>query len=203
LTIAAPSSLLPPILPRIINALPGTRVRGIELPPPLIRGYAGEGLFEIALVPGEITGLPPKWAVTRVGEVRKSVLASPAVARKLGAHPTVDQVRALSFVGPIAYDGGKFVASTDDCPLGREERVVGSEVGTMALALQIASACGHLVFGPAMAAEREIREGSLVELNVKGWNVSETLFVACDAERVLARVQAAIVKAVRSALDPT
>lgn len=201
LTIAAPSSLLPPILPWIVNALPGMRVRGIELPPALLRGYAGEELFDVALLPGAATGLPSKWASIRVGELRKGLFASPSIARKLGDEPSVEQLRAAPFVGPIVYDGGKFVSSTDDCPLALEERAVASEVGTMGLALQIASACGHLVFGPAIAAHREVREGRLVELTVKGWSVSEPLFLACDAERVLARVQTAIIHAIRSALD--
>ncbi len=200
LTIAAPSSLLPPILPRIINALPGMRVRGIELPPALLRGYAGEELFDLALLPGAVTGLPSKWVTTRIGELRKSLFASPSVARKLGPQPSLEQLRTASFVGPIVYDGGKFVSSTDDCPLGLEDRAVASEVGTMALALQIATECGHLVFGPAIAAHRELREGTLVELNVKGWSVSETLYLACDAERVLARVQTTIVAAIQAAL---
>lgn len=201
LTIAAPSSLLPPILPRIIRALPGMRVRGIELPPALLRGYAGEELFDVALLPGGVTGLPSKWASTRVGELRKSLFASPSVARALGPEPTIAQLRAAPFVGPIVYDGGKFVSSTDDCPLALEERAVSSEVGTMGLALQIASTCGHLVFGPVIAAHREIAEGSLVEIPIREWTVRETLFLACDAERVLARVQTAIVAAVRSLLE--
>jgi DNA-binding transcriptional LysR family regulator len=200
LTIAAPSSLLPPILPKIINALPGMRVRGIELPPALLRGYAGEELFDLALLPGVVTGLPSKWVTTPIGELKKSLFATPAVARKLGSNLAVEDIRSAPFVGPIVYDGGKFVSSTDDCPLGLEERVVASEVGTMALALQIAVECGHLVFGPAITAQGLVRDGALVELEVKGWNVSETLFLACDAERVLARVQATIVDAIRAAL---
>jgi DNA-binding transcriptional LysR family regulator len=201
LTIAAPSSLLPPILPRVINALPLTRVRGIELPSTLLRGYAAEELFDVALLSGGVTGLPTKWVSVRIGEFRKSLLASPVLAKKLGPRPTLAQVRAEAFVGPIAYDGGKYVPSTDDCPLGLEERTVASEVGTMALALLVASECGHLLFGPVIAAQREIESGALVELRVPGWTVTEELFLACDAERVMARDQTAIVAAIREALD--
>jgi LysR family nitrogen assimilation transcriptional regulator len=200
LTIAAPSSLLPVLLPRVVNALPQTRVRGIELPGPLLRGYAAEELFDIALLSGAVTGLPSKWVSVRVGEFRKSLLASPAMAKKLGPRPTVAQVRAAPFVGPIAYDGGKYVPSTDDCPLGLDERTVASEVGTMALALLVASECGHLLFGPVIAAQRELETGALVELRVPGWNVTEELFLACDAERVRARDQTAILEAMRAAL---
>jgi DNA-binding transcriptional LysR family regulator len=201
LTIAAPSSLLPPLLPRIIKALPRIRVRGIELLPALLRGYASEEIFDVAILPGGIAGLPSKWANVRIGDLRKSLLASPEAAKKLGPRPTLDEVRAASFVGPVAYDGGKFVAATDDCPLPLEERTVTSEVGTMDLALRIALECGQLVFGPVLAAQRELADGSLVELNVRGWNVSETLFLACHSERVLARTQTAILDATRAALE--
>jgi DNA-binding transcriptional LysR family regulator len=200
LTIAAPSSLLPPILPELIRALPRMRIRGIELPPALLRGYAAEGIFDIALHSGNTAGFPSKWASVRIGELRKSVMGSPAVAKKLGSRPTIDQVRGVSFVGPIVYDGGKFVASTDDCPLGLGERTIAAEVGTMSLALRVAAECGHVVFGPVIAAQRELKDGSLVELKVRGWNLSETLFLVCDAERVLARVQVKIVETIRSLL---
>ena len=200
LILAAPSSLLPPILPAVIKALPGFRLRGIELVPALMRGYVTDELFDVALLTGATDGLPPSWASVRVGELRKSLLASPAVAARLGLRPRVDDLRAALFVGPVAYDGGKFVPTSDDCPLSLAERTIGSEVGSMGLALRVAAECGHLVFGPLIAAQRELREGSLVELQVRGWNVSETLYLACDAERVLSRVQAKILEAVRSVL---
>lgn len=200
LTVAAPSSLLMPFLPSVVRALPRMRVRGIELPPALLRSYAAEEIFDVAILPDGVSGLPSKWANVRIGELRKSLLGSPGLARKLGRRPTPAQVRRTPFVGPVAYDGGKFVASTDDCPLGLGERTIASEVGTMDLALRVATECDHLVFGPTIAAHRELENGSLVEIHVRGWDVSETLFLACDAERVLARVQATILETVRSVL---
>jgi DNA-binding transcriptional LysR family regulator len=201
LTIAAPSSLLPPLLPAVIKALPRVRVRGVELPLAVLRGYANEELFDVALLPGGTVGLPPKWVGVRIGVLRKSLLASPATAKRLGRRPTARRVREMSFVGPIAYDGGKCVASGDDCPLG-VERTFAVEVDTMSLALRVASECDYLVFGPVIAARRELAEGALVELEVEGWSVSEPLFLACHAERVVAREQRAILRAVRSTLEP-
>jgi DNA-binding transcriptional LysR family regulator len=201
LTIAAPSSLLTAFLPTVITAMPRMRVRGIELPPALLRSYAAEELFDVAIVADGMSGLPSKWASIRIGELRKSLLGSPALAKKLGRRPTIDQLRRTPFVGPVAYDGGKFVPSTDDCPLGLRERTIASEVGTMDLALRVASECDQLVFGPLIAARRELESGALVELPVRGWTVSEPLFLACDAERVLARVQTTILEAVRSVLS--
>jgi len=201
MTLAAPSSLLPPILPCVVSALPRMRVRGVEFPPALLRRYAADGLFEVALVAGSTKGFPPKWSSIRVGELRKSLFASPSLAKKLGPRPTVAQVRAASFVGPLAYDGGKLFSSPDDCPLAPEERAFAVEVGTMDLGLQLASECGHLIFGPVLAAQRAVERGALVELRVRGWDVSEGLFLACDAERVLARVQGVIAKVVGAALE--
>jgi DNA-binding transcriptional LysR family regulator len=202
LTLAAPSALLGPILPHVIRALPRARVRGLEMPAELVRSHSAEELFDMALLSGSTAGLSAKWASLKIGELRKALFASPAVARELGPRPTIDQIRRRPFVTPVAYDGGEFLPSDDDCPLGRGERLVGSEVGTMDLALQVAAHCGHLVFGPVLAARRELAEGRLVELRVPGWDVSEELFLACDAERVLARVQTQIVAAVRVALYP-
>ena len=201
LTIAAPSSLLPPILPRVIQALPRTRVRGIELVPALLRGYASEEIFDVALLSDDGGGLPARWHTVRVGELRKALLGTPAMAKKLGARPKPADLKEAPFVGPIVYDGGKFVASTDDCPLDLAERVLASEVGSMGLALRVAEECDQLVFGPVLAAQRELAAGTLVEIQVRGWSTSEPLYLACDAERVLSRVQSAIAVAVRSALE--
>ncbi len=202
LTLAAPSSILPPFLPRVAQALSRMRVRGIEFPPALVRRYAADGLFDVALVTGSIAGLPPKWESLRVGELRKSLFASPALAKKLGSKPTLAQVRAVPFVGPLAYDSGKLVSSPDDCPLGFSERTIAVEVGTMELALRVAAEAGHLVFGPVIAAAHYVAEGTLVEVRVPGWDVAEQLFLACNAERVLARVQVTITQVAREVLTP-
>jgi DNA-binding transcriptional LysR family regulator len=200
LTLGAPSSILLPILPRVARALPRMRVRGVEFPPGLLRRYAADGVFDVAVLAGGTNGFPPRWASVHVGELRKSLFASPAVARRIGPRPTAAQVKRESFVGPLAYDGGKLVSSPDDCPLGLGERLVAVEVGTMDLALRVAAQSEHLVFGPVIAAHREIVEGSIVELRVPGWDVSEPIHIVCNAERVLARTQTAIADVVRATL---
>jgi len=203
LTLAAPSSLLTPILPRVINAVPKMRIRGLELPPELLRGYSADELFDVALVPGGTHGLSTRWASVRIGTLRASLFASPTVAAALGPAPSVEEVRKWPFVGPIARDGGDFVQSNDHCPLTMSERRIGSEVGSMDHALRVAARCDQLVFGPVVAAQRELAEGTLVEVSVPGWETSEELFLVCDVERVLARVQTLIVAAVRGALFET
>ena len=117
--------------------------------------------------------------------------------------PAPGQRTPIRVLDGISFDidRGKFVASTDDCPVGLGERTIGAEVGTMSLALRVAAECDHVVFGPLIAAQRELKDGSLVEIKVRGWNLSEALFLVCDAERVLARVQVKIVETIRSQLD--
>jgi hypothetical protein len=134
-----------------------------------------------------------------VGELRKALFGSPKLASELGPAPSIEALRERPFVGPIARDGGEFVQSNDDCPLGPGERTVGAEVGTMDLALKVAAACDQLVFGPVISAHRELADGSLVEIPIAGWDTREELYLACDVERVLARVQSRIVSAVREA----
>jgi DNA-binding transcriptional LysR family regulator len=200
LTIAAPSSLLSPLLPGLVHALPRMRVRGIEVPETLLRAYASDEIFDVALLPGGIPGLPTKWANVCVGELRMALLASPTLARRLGPRPTIEQMRGVPFVGPVAYDGGKLVTIRDDCPLPVEERKIASEVATMDLALRVAAACDYVVFGPVLSARAELEAGTLVELDVRGWSVSEPLYLACHTERLLARTQRTILEVVRGAL---
>jgi hypothetical protein len=93
------------------------------------------------------------------------------------------------------------VAVDDDCPLPSSERRLGHEAQTIGLALELAARTDQLVFGPVIAAKRHIDGGTLVEVPVEGWNVRETLFVACNSDRVLSRVQGAILKAIRAQLQ--
>jgi DNA-binding transcriptional LysR family regulator len=201
LTIAAPSSLLSPLLPSVVRALPRMRVRGIDVPEALLRGYASDEIFDLALFPGSIPGLPKKWANVCVGELRMSLLTSPLLARRLGPRPTIEQVSRAPFVGLVAYDGGKRMTIRDDGPLPLEGRTIASEVATMDLALRVAATCDHVVFAPVLSALEELARGTLVELDVGGWNVSEPLFLACHTERLLARTQRAIVEVVGEALE--
>jgi DNA-binding transcriptional LysR family regulator len=201
LAIAAPSYLLAAFLPAIERVLPHLRVRGIELPPALLRAYSSEGFFDMCLCAGGVQGLPPAWASVHVGQVRRTLFASPRVARRLGPEPVpVDALRAVPFVGPVYYADGHLVPADDDCPLPRHERVIGHQALTIGLALELAAHTDHVVFGPAIAVRRHASAGLLREVRVAGWEVTSPLVLACNGDRVLARVQSAVADAVKAEL---
>jgi DNA-binding transcriptional LysR family regulator len=200
LTIAAPSYLTALFLPRIATARPSLRVRGLELPPPLVRAYAAENFFDLALTLGR-ERLPTAWESTHVGEVKKALFAAPEVAARLGPGPlAVEQLREQPFISPIYSVDGRFLPVDDGCPIGYGERKLGHEVTTIGTALELAAASGHLVFGPLIAARALLDSRRLVELPVRGWAVADSLFIACNTERVRAPDQKAIVATITSGL---
>jgi DNA-binding transcriptional LysR family regulator len=202
LTVAAPSYLLARFLPVIERCQPQLYVRGIEFPPALLRAYSNEDFFDMCLCAGGVESLPPKWASVSVGTMRRAIYASPQVARKLGSAPvTPDALRAYPFVCPVYYADGHVVPAHDDCPMPRTERRVGHQALTIGLALELASRTEQLVFGPSIAARSFVESGQLEEVRVQGWDVRSSLHVACNGDRVLARVQTSVVDGVRAALE--
>jgi DNA-binding transcriptional LysR family regulator len=201
LTVAAPSSLLGPLLPFIVRACPSIRVCAIELPSPLVRAYAAENFFDLCILGFGIDRLPPIWSSVTVGELRQGLLASPAVARRLGRQPvSVEKIRSVPFICPVYNVGGQFVPVSDDCPLSVSDRVLGHKTQTIALALQLAEQTDQLVFGPIIAAHEQLVAGTLVEVRVAGWDVREPVNLVSNGDRVLAHVRDAIVEGVREGL---
>jgi DNA-binding transcriptional LysR family regulator len=196
LTVAAPSYLGTALLPSVVSAVTGTRIRGLEVGPAFMRAYATEGVFEAALSVGE-ERMPAPWVSTRVGEVRRALFASPAVARRLGPRPTVARLRAIPFVSPIYNSGGQFMPGDDGCPLRRGDRVLGHEAATVGVAMELAAASEQVVFGPEIAARSLVRAKRLVELDVHGWRLVDDVYFHANGDFVLARVQRGIVQALR------
>ncbi len=198
LTMAAPSYLHATFLPRLARALEPTRLSGIELPPPLVRAYMAEHRFEVALLVGA-SDLPPRWAATTVGRVRKALLATPAVRRALGRAPVEPgRLEGRAFVMPTSQHEGRSMLADDGCPL--TVRRAGHQAQTLLIGLELAAATDHLIFGPVLAARRFLDAGQLVEVPVRGWDLADSLLVACDGDRVLASEQRAIVACVSAAL---
>jgi DNA-binding transcriptional LysR family regulator len=199
LTVAAPSFLNWLFLPEIAKSLPSYRVRGVELPPALVRFYAAENFFDLALTIGE-AHFPDTWESSRIGVITKGLYASPALARRFGRSPiSSSQLVAIPFIVPIYMHNGRFVVADEGCPLAH--RRIGHEVQTIALGLQLAARTNQLVFSPKIVARPYVERGELVEISVKGWDVSEDLFVACNGERMFARARDAAVAALRAQLS--
>jgi DNA-binding transcriptional LysR family regulator len=196
LTLAAPSYLCAAFLPAVVRALEDVRVRGLEVGPAFMRAYATEHIFDVALTLGE-EKMPSSWVSTRAGTVKKALFAPPALAKTLGPKPTVESLRDVPFVSPIYNSGGQFMPGDDGCPLARTERTIGHEAATVGVAMEVAAASEQLVFGPAIAARPFVITGRLVELQVPGWHLTDSLYFHANADTVLARVQKAILAVLR------
>ena len=166
LTVAAPSYLISSFLPAVARCLPQLQVRGIELAPSLVRAYAPENFFEMAILARTADRMPVTWVSVNVGEVRSGLFGSPELAKKLGPLPTsVEKLRSIPFVTPIYYADGRYFAVDDDCPLTLAERKPGHAAQTIGIALEESHAqTERLVFGPVMAARRFVATEALVEI---------------------------------------
>ena len=202
LTVAGPSYLLEALLPAIAHSHPRLRVRALELSPPLIRAYITENTFDIALVPGDVTSRPSTWTSDDAGLIRKSLFGSPDLARRLSPLPTtIDKLREVPWIAP-ATAGNRLAPITDDCPIPIAERIIGHEAQTIRTALDLAATGDYLVFGPHVAAKKMVQAGNIKEISVRGWDISEPLYLLCNGEAVLAKVRENVLRAVRSALAP-
>jgi len=201
LSIADPSSLIDAFLPAIAAATPEFYVRGMVLPNALLFADATAGGFDATLMTSDVERLPSSWASVVVGELRQALFASPTTAGMLGPEPVPRRrVEAMPFVVPMYSGRGHFVAVEDDCPLPFRDRIVGHEAETISLALGLAAETAQVVFGPVVAAHEHLRTGRLVEVRVQDWESRDTLYLACNGERILSRIQQAMVRAVRAVL---
>ena len=196
LVLAAPSYLCAAFLPAVVAAVPDARFRGLEQGNAFMRAYATENLFQVALTIGE-EKLPDSWVSTRAGEVRRGLFASPDVAKRLGQNPSPEKLREVPFVLPIYNSAGQFLPGDDGCPIRREDRIMGHEAATVGVALELAAATHQLVFGPVISARTLVLAGRLAEIRVPGWHLTENLYFHANADRVLSRVQKAVVEALR------
>jgi DNA-binding transcriptional LysR family regulator len=202
ITLAAPSFLCAAYLPMIVAAVPDAHFRGLECGNAFMRAYATENLFSVAITIGA-EKLPDSWVSTRAGSVRRGLFASPEIARRLGPSPTPSKLLAFPFVLPVYNSGGQFLPGDDGCPIPREERIMGHEAATVGVGLELAAATGQLVFGPVIAARTLVMAGRLAEIRVAGWRLTEALYFHANADRVLSRVQKAIVEALRETARET
>jgi DNA-binding transcriptional LysR family regulator len=202
LTFAGPSYLMAHLLPTIAQSHKNLRVRGIELPPAVLRAYVAENVFDLGILGHGVERLPASWEFEEVGLVRKALFARPDLAARLGrGEVQPSSLVDVPFVCPIYHADGRFVPADDDCPLPVADRRPGSETQTIMVALELAAATDQLVFGPTLAARRHVRAGALVEVPVTGWAVDETQYLVLNTGRVLQSQRVAIAKAIRTALS--
>ncbi len=203
LTVAASAFMNALFLPAIIDALPGHRVRSLEMPPGIAGAYASEPFFDLALTAGD-ERWPDAGVKVEVAPLRQGLFASPSLARELGGEgerPRVPmaRVRDTKFIVPIYNYRGRVMSGDDGCPLPLGERRQGHATQTLALALTLAQRVPQLVFAPVLAVAALVPPGALVELAVDGWDVWEPLQLCCHGESVSASVQRALVAALAEA----
>ena len=200
LTIAASAFLNALFLPLLIDCVPGTCVRSLEMPPGVAGAYASQPFFDLALTTG--TELwPDTWVKVCIGGLRQGLFASPAMRDQLGTRPvSAARVAREKFIVPVYNYRGQVMSGDDGCPLRRAERRIGHQTQTLALALALAQRTNQLVFGPVHAASEHVAVGALVEIIVDGWDVQEQLYLVCHGERVTSKVQQRIVSALRARL---
>jgi DNA-binding transcriptional LysR family regulator len=198
LTVAASAFMNSLFLPLIAEALPGYRVRSLEMPPGVAGAYASEPFFDIALTAGH-EHWPESWVQTSIGTLRQGLFGAPSLLQRLGPGPlSLAQVRQETFIVPIYNYRGQVMSGDDGCPLPLAERRIGHETPTLALALALAQRTEQLVFAPALAVPALVPPGALVELTVDGWSVFERLLLVCHGERVRLQEQRQVVAALRS-----
>lgn len=202
LTVAAPSYLCAAFLPTIVAAVPDARFRGLECGNAFMRAYATENLFQIAITIGP-EDLPDTWVSAKAGEVRRGLFSSPGIAKRLGQSPSMEALCKVPFILPVYNSGAQFLPSDDGCPIPREKRIMGHEAATVGVGLELAAATDHLVFGPVIAARTQVLAGRLVEIKVPGWHLTENLYCHANADRVLSRVQKAVVESLRQTAQET
>jgi DNA-binding transcriptional LysR family regulator len=202
LTLAAPSYLHGAIVPRVAESLPDRRLRCLSMPQMLVRAYAGERLYQAAITIGK-EKFPEHWVESELLPLRSGLFAAPALARSLGRGTIKPQALAeVPFISPIYVVNGQAVPVEDGCPLRRGDRVLGQEVETIGVGLELAKRGKQVVYGPAIAARSLLAAGELVEIQVAGWGdrTSEPLYLYCDGDQVLMRVQRALIESCTAAL---
>jgi DNA-binding transcriptional LysR family regulator len=68
LNVAAPSYMAFALLPYVVEAGLGFRIRTLELPPAQVRAHLSSGHFDLALSLGELS-LQPSWETHAIGRV--------------------------------------------------------------------------------------------------------------------------------------
>jgi DNA-binding transcriptional LysR family regulator len=201
LTLAGSSWVIEALLPSVTEATAGVRFCGLEMPPAMMRAHVTDNSFDLSLIVGS-ANLPPTWHRATAGELSFGLFARPGLARSLGPQPVaVEQVAAVPFIVPVYSVNGRFVEADDDCPLSFSERHLGHKVQTIRVALELAARIDQLVYGPVVAAHRELTDGRLVEVSVRGWRQSANIMLSCNPDKVRIDEHVAILTSVKKTLS--
>lgn len=185
--IAAPSSILSCVAGVLAEHVRGARFSCLELDPVRTRALALEDVYDVALLADE-RSLGDLYAHERIGEVDNRLFARPSLAKELGPGPiSPEKLRTIPFVMPLSLQDARVSRGRDLCPLPFEHRVPGHAAATFGAALELAARSDSILFGPLVAAREYIARHELVEVEVHGWSIRWTIYLACHTTRVQAR----------------
>ena len=195
--VAAPSSILSCVAGVLARSARGTRYSCLELDPVRTRALAFEDVFDVALLADD-RSLGELYTHEAIGEAESCLFARPSLAQRLGPPPVPeDALRGVPFVMPLLLQDTRVAGGRDLCPLPFEHRTQGHAAATFGAALELATSSDHVVFGPRVAARRQLARRELVEIQVEGWSVRWTIYLACHTTRVQAKT-ARVLKTVLS-----
>lgn len=190
--VAAPSSILSCVAGVLARSARGTRFSCLELDPIRTRALAFDDVFDVALLTDD-RSLSELYTHEPIGEAESCLFARPSLAQRLGAPPVPEaSLHEVPFVMPLLLQDARVAKGRDLCPLPFEHRTQGHAAATFGIALELAMNSDHLVFGPRVAARGQLARRELVAIEVAGWSVRWTIYLACHTTRVQAKTARAL-----------
>lgn len=190
--VAAPSSICSTLAGVLARNSRGMRFSCLELDPVRTRALAFEDVFDLALLADD-RSLGDLYTHEPIGEAESCLFARPSLAQRLGPAPVdPESLRGVPFVMPLLLQDTRVTGGRDLCPLAFEHRTHGHAAATFGAALEVATSSDHFVFGPRIAARGQLARRELVEIEVEGWSVRWTIYLACHTTRVQAKTARAI-----------
>lgn len=195
--VAAVSSICSTVAGVLARSARSFRFSCLEVDAVRTRALAFEDVFDVALLADD-RSLGELYTHERVGETESCLFARPSLAQRLGPPPVPQPLLlGIPFVMPLLLQDTRVSSGRDLCPLAFEHRTQGHGAATFGAALELATASDHFVFGPRVAARGHIARGELVEIDVEGWSIRWTIYLACHTTRVQAKT-ARVLKSVLS-----
>ena len=189
---AAPSSIGSTVAGVLAQSTRSMRFSCLELDPVRTRALAFEDVFDVALLADD-RSLGELYTHERVGEAESCLFARPSLAQRLGPMPVPQHMlHGIPFVMPLLLQDTRVAGGRDLCPLAFEHRTQGHAAATFGAALEFALSSDQFVFGPRVAARNHLARRDLVEIQVEGWQVRWTIYLACHTTRVQAKTARAV-----------
>lgn len=204
LTLAAPrfvcQSVLAPLVEHLSAQQSRFRFRILDMAPDQLTTAAFKAACEAVVSIGR-PALSSAWNIRPLGDLSWGLFAN-------GRHPlkertTESLVLRYPFIVPNYWNGKEFEIGHDQCPIPWRKRLLGDETSAISTAIEILkNSETQLIFAPKIVAENSVRDGTLKELNVKGWpEVKRPLYLAVRSDRVSRLMERALLELIGAMLE--